>query len=134
MVDEVASVSEETTAESETVAAAAEEQTATISNVNDDVRRLSEQATDLQSMLAAFTVESDQQARATVTPQASPGTAAYSSPDPSERASGLSVTASSGVSCCCMDCSLSSFSVTASAASPSGESEGAGPSSMYSRR
>ncbi|MFC7057425.1 hypothetical protein ACFQQG_03615 [Halovenus salina] len=60
MVDDVASVSEETTTESENLAAVAEQQTATISEASRHIQQLSEQATDLQSLLNTFIVNSTQ--------------------------------------------------------------------------
>ncbi len=57
MVDDVATISQQTASEAETASAAAEEQTAAITNSTKQVRTLSDQATDLQSMLASFTVD-----------------------------------------------------------------------------
>lgn len=59
MVDSIASVSRQTATEAETVAAAAEEQTATVSEVTRRVHTLSDQSDELLATLDEFTVPSE---------------------------------------------------------------------------
>lgn len=59
MVDEVATVSEQTNEESEAVAAATEEQTATITEVTNEVQEMAAQTDELREVLAAFEVAED---------------------------------------------------------------------------
>ena len=56
MVDEIAAVSRQTATESENVAAAAEEQTATVSEVTRRVHALSDQSDELRATLDGFEV------------------------------------------------------------------------------
>ena len=56
MVDEVATVSEQTNEESEAVAAATEEQTATITEVTNEVQEMAAQTDELREVLAKFDV------------------------------------------------------------------------------
>ena len=60
MVDGIASVSRETATEAENAAAAAEEGTATVSQVNRSVRDLSSRSDDLLALLAGFEVTDDE--------------------------------------------------------------------------
>ncbi|RQG86643.1 methyl-accepting chemotaxis protein, partial [Natrarchaeobius halalkaliphilus] len=62
MVDEATEISEETNAETETVAAAAEEQTATVSEVATGAQSLTEMADDLRNSLDAFDVTEEDDA------------------------------------------------------------------------
>ncbi|RQG92658.1 methyl-accepting chemotaxis protein, partial [Natrarchaeobius halalkaliphilus] len=62
MVDEATEISEETNAETETVAAAAEEQTATVSEVATGAQSLTEMADDLRNSLDAFDVTEEMHA------------------------------------------------------------------------
>ncbi|EMA42536.1 hypothetical protein [Halobiforma nitratireducens] len=62
MVDEVATISEETTSEAETVAAAAEEQTSALTEVSNSADELSQQATVLSEALDRFDTDADDDA------------------------------------------------------------------------
>jgi methyl-accepting chemotaxis protein len=57
LVDEVAEISERTATEAETVAAAAQEQTASLSEVTGNVRSLSDRADELEALLGRFDVD-----------------------------------------------------------------------------
>ena len=74
MVDDISSVSQQTATEAETVAAAAEEQTATVSEVTRRVYALSDQSDELLATLDGFDVPDD--AAATATDAGTPGTGA----------------------------------------------------------
>ena len=56
MVEDVAPISEETTAEAEDVAAAAEEQTSALAEVSETVSSVADQAEDLSRLLDQFDV------------------------------------------------------------------------------
>ncbi|MFB6266792.1 MAG: methyl-accepting chemotaxis protein [Halodesulfurarchaeum sp.] len=58
MIEDIAAISDQTAAESQTVAAAAEEQAATLNGVAENTARLAESATELESELGTFEVES----------------------------------------------------------------------------
>lgn len=58
MVDEVAEVSEATSEEAESVAAATEEQTTTITEVSESVSQVAARTDELGELLAQFDVES----------------------------------------------------------------------------
>lgn len=60
MVDEVASLSEDTNEEASSVSASAEEQTASVTQIADNAQSLTEQAGQLQEMVAAFEVSDGQ--------------------------------------------------------------------------
>ncbi|WP_372480673.1 methyl-accepting chemotaxis protein [Halomicrobium sp. HM KBTZ05] len=59
MVDEVGSISEQTSAQTENVAASAEEQTASITEVTENIRTLSDRASDLKGLVESFETEAD---------------------------------------------------------------------------
>lgn len=59
MVDEVATIAEETTAEAETVAASAEEQTSALTAVSESADDLSQQAVALSEALDRFETDAD---------------------------------------------------------------------------
>jgi methyl-accepting chemotaxis protein len=54
VVDEVASIGQQTAAEAQSVSAAAEEQTASLAEVSDSADSLTDRAADLSSLLDAF--------------------------------------------------------------------------------
>ena len=59
MVDDVSDRSDEVAAESQSASAAAEEQAASVAQISDSAQRLTEQSSDLQSMLGRFDASAD---------------------------------------------------------------------------
>jgi|APHM01.1.fsa_nt_gi hypothetical protein len=59
MVEDANDVSERTARDAESVAAAAEEQTASVSEVDEDIRTLAERAASLNDSLEQFTIDGD---------------------------------------------------------------------------